>query len=56
MHTLTGNGAATLTPSVRQQLGVSPGTAMRHAFLGSAGWSAYAARRHPHTLGDETPQ
>ena len=37
-------------------LGVSPGTAMRHAFLGSAGWSAYAARRHPHTPGDETPQ
>jgi hypothetical protein len=27
-------------------LGVSPGTAMRHAFLGGADWSAYAARRH----------
>jgi hypothetical protein len=37
-------------------LGVSPGTAMRHALLGSAGWSAHAARRHPHTPGDETPQ
>jgi hypothetical protein len=37
-------------------LGVWPGTAMRHAFLGGAGWSAYAARRHPHTPGDETPQ
>ena len=37
-------------------LGVSPGTAMRHAFLGSAGWSAYAARRHPRTPGDEAPQ
>jgi hypothetical protein len=37
-------------------LGVSPGTAMRHALLGSAGWSAYAARRHPHTPGDQTPQ
>lgn len=36
-------------------LGVSPGTAMRHALLGSAGWSAYAARRHPRTPGDEAP-
>ena len=27
-------------------LGVSPGTATRHAFLGDADWSAYAARRH----------
>jgi hypothetical protein len=26
-------------------LGVSPGTAMRHALLGGADWSAYAARR-----------
>jgi hypothetical protein len=31
-------------------LGVSPGTAMRHAFLGGADWSAYAARRHAPTL------
>ena len=30
-------------------LGVSPGTAMRHAFLGGADWSAYAARRHAPT-------
>jgi hypothetical protein len=37
-------------------LGVSPGTAMRHALLGSADWSAYAARRHPHTPADETPR
>ena len=37
-------------------LGVSPGTAMRHAFLGGAGWSAYAARRHAHTPGDQAPQ
>ena len=37
-------------------LGVSAGTAMRHAFLGSADWSAYAARRHPHTSSDETPR
>lgn len=28
-------------------LGVSAGTAMRHAFLGGADWSAYAARRAP---------
>ena len=35
-------------------LGVSPGTAMRHAFLGGADWSAYAARRHGHTSSDET--
>ena len=37
-------------------LGVSPGTAMRHAVLGGADWSAYAARRHPHTPGDQTSQ
>jgi hypothetical protein len=37
-------------------LGVSPGTAMRHALLGSADWCAYAAGRHPHTSSDETPQ
>ena len=30
-------------------LGVSPGTAMRHAFLGGADWSGYAARRLAHT-------
>ena len=35
-------------------LGVSPGTAMRHAFLGGAGWSAYAARRRAHTPDDKT--
>ena len=29
---------------------------MRHAFLGGADWSAYAARRHAHTPGDETSQ
>ena len=34
-------------------LGVSAGTAMRHAFLGGAGWSAYAARRRAHTLDDK---
>ena len=33
-------------------LGVSPGTAMRHAFLGGADWSAYAARRHARTSSD----
>jgi hypothetical protein len=32
-------------------LGVSAGTAMRHAFLGGADWSAYAARRRAHTPG-----
>jgi len=37
-------------------LGVSPGTAMRHAFLGGADWSAYAARRHAPTSNDETSQ
>ncbi len=37
-------------------LGVSAGTAMRHAFPGSAGWSAYAARRHAHTPDEETSQ
>jgi hypothetical protein len=30
-------------------LGVSPGTAMRHAVLGGAGWSGYAARRRAPT-------
>jgi hypothetical protein len=35
-----------------EALGVSAGTAMRHAFLGGADWSAYAARRHVHTPGD----
>jgi hypothetical protein len=35
-------------------LGVSPGTAMRHAFLGGADWSAYTARRRAHTLDDKT--
>ena len=34
-------------------LGVSAGTAMRHAFLGGAGWSAYAARRRAHTPDDK---
>jgi len=37
-------------------LGVSPGTAVRHAFLGGANWSAYAARRHTPTSNDETSQ
>ena len=35
-------------------LGVSPGTAMRHAFPGGADWSAYAARRRTHTPDDKT--
>jgi hypothetical protein len=35
-------------------LGVSPGTAMHHAFLGGADWSAYAARRRAHTPDDKT--
>ena len=34
-------------------LGVSPGTAMRHAFLGGADWSAYAARRRAPVSNDE---
>jgi hypothetical protein len=33
-------------------LGVSPGTATRHAFLGGADWSAYAARRRAPTTND----
>jgi hypothetical protein len=37
-----------------EALGVSPGTAMRHAFLSGADWSAYAARRRAPTLNDET--
>ena len=37
-------------------LGVSPGTAMRHAFLGGADWSAYAARRGASTSDDGTRQ
>jgi len=37
-------------------LGVWPGTVMRHAFLGGADWSAYAARRHAHSPDDETSQ
>lgn len=37
-------------------LGVSPGTAMRHAFLGGADWSAYAARRRAHSPDDKTSQ
>jgi hypothetical protein len=37
-------------------LGVSPGTAVRHAFLGGANWSAYAACRHAPTSNDETSQ
>jgi hypothetical protein len=35
-------------------LGVSPGTAMRHAFLGGADWSAYAAYQRALTSSDET--
>ena len=35
-------------------LGVSAGTAMRHAFLGGADWSAYAARRRAHTPDGKT--
>jgi hypothetical protein len=37
-------------------LGVSAGTAMRHALLGGADWSAYAARRHAHTPDEQTSQ
>jgi hypothetical protein len=37
-------------------LGVSPGTAMRHAFLSGADWSAYAARRCAPASNVETPQ
>ena len=37
-------------------LGISAGTAMRHAFLGSASWSAYAARRHAHAPDEQTSQ
>jgi hypothetical protein len=37
-------------------LGVSPGTAMRHAFLGGADWSAYAIRRGASTSNDGTRQ
>jgi hypothetical protein len=37
-------------------LGVSPGPAVRHAFLGGANWSAYAACRHAPTSNDETSQ
>jgi hypothetical protein len=29
---------------------------MRHAFLGGADWSAYAARRHAHAPDEETSQ
>ena len=36
-------------------LGVSPGTAMRHASLGGADWSAYAGRQHAPTSNDEMP-
>jgi hypothetical protein len=35
-------------------LGLSPGTAMRHAFLGGADWPAYAARRRATTTNDGT--
>ena len=35
-------------------LGVSPGTAMRHAFLGGTDWSAYAARKRAHTPDGKT--
>jgi hypothetical protein len=35
-------------------LGISAGTAMRHAFPGGAGWSAHAARRRAHTPDDKT--
>jgi hypothetical protein len=35
-------------------LGVPPGTAIRHAFVGGADWSAYAARPHAHTPDDKT--
>ena len=34
-------------------LGVSAGTAMRHASLGGADWSAYAARRRAPVSNDE---
>jgi hypothetical protein len=37
-------------------LGVSPGIAIRHAFLGGADWSAYAARRGASTSNDGTRQ
>jgi hypothetical protein len=35
-------------------LGISPGTVVRHAFLGGADWSAYAARRRARTPCDKT--
>lgn len=35
-------------------LGVSAGTAMRHAFLGGADWALYAARRHRDNPSEET--
>ena len=37
-------------------LGVSEGTAIRHASLSGADWSAYAARRRAPTSDDETSQ
>ena len=44
------SSSANAPPAVlADALGVSPGTAMRHAFLGGADWSAYAARRHAPT-------
>src|SRR5215831_3929257 len=38
-------GAGPGEVALADALGVSPGTAMRHAFLGGADWSGYAARR-----------
>jgi hypothetical protein len=37
-------------------LGVTPDTAVRHALLSGADWSAYAARRHAPTPNDQMPQ
>jgi hypothetical protein len=49
------NSSARHHPAVlADALGVSPGTAMRHAFFGGADWSAYAGRRHAHTPDDKT--
>ena len=48
------SGSAVSTGELAHALGVSPGTAMRHAFLGGADWSAYAARRGASTSDDGT--
>jgi Cro/C1-type HTH DNA-binding domain len=58
--------AAPQRDSTRNLAGPGPGThpfqprrsasAMRHAVLGGADWSAYAARRYARTWSDETSQ